>query len=120
MSSSTPPPTRIMRCWKSWLMTDWKRSATIGGGPPCPAYTVSLRCAEGAAGGVSKERAWHAAKRHDHHPAPAAYEQHQLLHTALRLAHALWPAALPTLGALGAEAFGRAVLALGQRTLDAT
>lgn len=66
------------------------------------------------------ERVWHAAKRHDHHPAPAAYEQHQLLHTALRLAHALWPAALPTLGALGAEAFGRAVLALGQRTLDAT
>ena len=81
---------------------------------------MRLTCEHMAERREQDERAWHAAKRHDHHPAPAAYEQHQLLHTALRLAHALWPAALPTLGALGAEAFGRAVLALGQRTLDAT
>ena len=30
-------------CWKSWEITDWKRSTTmgLGGGGPCPAQTCS-------------------------------------------------------------------------------
>ena len=65
------------------------------------------------------ERALHAARTSVVEPvAPEEEEEEEeLLTTAVGLAHALWPTTVPTLGAPGAELFGRKLLALGQRMM---
>ena len=64
------------------------------------------------------ERALHAARTSVVEPVvPEEEEEEELLTTAVGLAHALWPTAVPTLGAPGAELFGRKLLALGQRMM---